>query len=214
MTSGMHAVRHVLCLGWLLAGWVATAPAQPPKPFAWETATPESQGMSREKLEALKEELAQRKTHGLLVIRNDRIVFEWYAAGHGATKKHGAASLSKPTVAGLALALLLGDGKLKLDTLVADLIPAWRDDERKRKITLRQLGSHTSGLADAEQDEVDDPIAVDVERIGASHAVQFQPARLRLEAERAAADAGVAIELRWRLPAGKQHVGIAVAVAV
>src|SRR5262249_898737 len=54
--------------------------------------TPESQGMSREKLDALKDELAKRKTRAFLVIRNDKIVYEWYAAGHGPKKKHGAAS--------------------------------------------------------------------------------------------------------------------------
>ena len=84
----------------------------------------------------------------------DKIVYEWYAAGHGPNKRHGAASLSKPTVAALALALLLSEGKLKLDTPVADLVAAWSDDPRKRKITLRHLGSHTSGLADAEQDRL------------------------------------------------------------
>jgi CubicO group peptidase (beta-lactamase class C family) len=124
------------------------------QPFAWQTATPDSQGLSAKKLDALKEVLAKRATKAFLVVRNDRIVYEWYAAGHGPDKKHGAASLSKPTVVGLALALLLGDGKLTLDTPVADLVPAWRDDKRKRKITLRQLGSHTSGLADAEQDRL------------------------------------------------------------
>ena len=76
--------------------------------------------MSKEKLDALQQDLAKRKTRAFLVVRNDRIVYEWYAAGHGPDKKHGAASLSKPTVAGLALALLLSDGKLKLDTPVAD----------------------------------------------------------------------------------------------
>ena len=134
----------VLCLG-------RPASAQS---FAWQPATPESQGMSKEKLDALKEELARRKTHAFLVVRNDRIVYEWYAAGHGADRKHGAASLSKATVAGLALALLVGDRKVKLDTPVAELVPAWNDDHRKRKITLRHLGSHTSGLADAEQDRL------------------------------------------------------------
>jgi CubicO group peptidase (beta-lactamase class C family) len=124
------------------------------QPFAWRSATPASQGMSQEKLDALKDELARRKTRAFLVLRNDRMVYEWYAAGHGPNKKHGAASLSKPTVVGLALALLLGEGKLKLDAPVADLVPAWKDDHRKRKITLRHLGSHTSGLADAEQDRL------------------------------------------------------------
>ena len=124
------------------------------KPFQWQTATPENEGLSKEKLDSLKDELAKRKTHAFLVIRNDKIVYEWYAAGHGPDKKHGVASLSKAAVAGLALALLVSDGKLKLDTPVADLVPAWKDDPSKRKITLRHLGSHTSGLADAEQDRL------------------------------------------------------------
>src|SRR5262249_49921523 len=106
------------------------------------------------KLEALKDDLAARKTRAFLVIRNDRIVYEWYAAGHGPDRKHGAASLSKATVAGLALALLLSDGKVRLDTPVGDLVTAWNDDPRKRRTPLRHLGSHTSGLADAEQDRL------------------------------------------------------------
>jgi CubicO group peptidase (beta-lactamase class C family) len=122
--------------------------------FEWEITTPQSQGMSREKLDVLKDELAKRKTHAFLVVRNDKIVYEWYAAGHGPKTKHGAASLSKATVAGLALALLLTDRKLKLDTPAAELVSAWNDDPRKRIITLRQLGSHTSGLADAEEDRL------------------------------------------------------------
>jgi CubicO group peptidase (beta-lactamase class C family) len=137
----------------VLAFLCASCPAWG-RQFEWQNATPESQGMSREKLDSLKDDLAGKKTKALLVIRNDKIVYEWYAPGHGPNKKHSAASLSKATVAGLALALLLGDGKLKLDTKVADLVATWNDDPRKRKITMRQLGSHTSGLADAEQDRL------------------------------------------------------------
>jgi CubicO group peptidase (beta-lactamase class C family) len=141
----------VLCAaGQPTAGQVAKSSSR----FEWQTTTPEAEGMSRRKLDILKDELAKRKTAALLIIRNDKIVYEWYVAGYGPDKKHGAASLSKPTVAGLALALLISDGKLKLDTLVAQLVAAWSDDARKRKITLRQLGSHTSGLADAEQDRL------------------------------------------------------------
>ncbi len=124
------------------------------QPFEWHTATPESQGMSSEKLDALKDGLAKRKTKAFLVVHNDKIVYEWYAEGHGPNRKQGTASLAKPLVAGLPLALLVSDGKLKLDTPVADLVAAWKDDPRKRKITLRHLGSHTSGLADAEQDRL------------------------------------------------------------
>jgi CubicO group peptidase (beta-lactamase class C family) len=137
----------------VLAGLCLGGPASA-QPFEWRSATPESQGMSRKKLDELAKELAKRKTRAFLVIRNDKVVYEWYAAGHGPHKKHGAASLSKPTVAGLALALLLSDRKLTLDTPVAELVPAWKDDRRKRKITLRHLGAHASGLADAEQDRL------------------------------------------------------------
>jgi CubicO group peptidase (beta-lactamase class C family) len=144
MSWGVTSVVTALCLG-------RPAPGQP---FEWQSATPESQGLSKEKLDALTDELARRKTRAFLVIPNDRIVCEWYATGYGPDRKHGAASLSKATVGGLALALLLGDRKLTLDTPVAELVPAWGDDPRKRKITLRHLGSHTSGLADAEQDRL------------------------------------------------------------
>jgi CubicO group peptidase (beta-lactamase class C family) len=141
---GVVSFAAALCLG-------RPALAQP---FEWQSATPDSQGMSKAKLDALKDELARRKTRALVIVRNDKIVYEWYATGHGRDKKHGAASLSKPTVAGLALALLLSGHKLKLDTPVAELVPAWNGDPRKRKITLRHLGSHTSGLDDAEQDRL------------------------------------------------------------
>src|SRR5262249_32308398 len=49
-------------------------------PFDWQTATPESQGMSPQQLDALKDSLASKRTRAMLVIRNDRIVYEWYAA--------------------------------------------------------------------------------------------------------------------------------------
>src|SRR6202044_1684577 len=44
----------------------------------WATATPESQGMSSAKLEALWSDLKQHNTTGFLVIRNDAVVFERY----------------------------------------------------------------------------------------------------------------------------------------
>jgi CubicO group peptidase (beta-lactamase class C family) len=53
-------------------------------------------------------------------------------------------------VGGLSLAVALSDGRLSLDDSAAKFIPAWRGDPRKSRITLRQLGSHTSGIEDAE----------------------------------------------------------------
>jgi CubicO group peptidase (beta-lactamase class C family) len=124
------------------------------KPFVWQTAAPESQGLSREKLDALKDSLAAKNTKAFLVIRNDQIVYEWYAADHGPAKTHSTASLAKALVGGLALGVALSDGRIALDDKVAKYIPQWKDDPRKSKIEIRHLGSHTSGLADAEQDRL------------------------------------------------------------
>lgn len=121
-------------------------------PFA--TATPESQGMSSVKLETMRKDLAARKTTGLLVIRHDRIVYEWYAEGNSAATRHYTASMSKAIVAGVSVGVALSDGKLALDDPAWKYIPQWKNDPRKSKITLRQLGSHTSGLEDAEAGQV------------------------------------------------------------
>ena len=69
--------------------------------FRWQTATPESLGLSAAKLAELQAGLAARNTKALLVIRNDRVVLEWYAEGHGTDKSHYTASMVKALVGGL-----------------------------------------------------------------------------------------------------------------
>ncbi|MBW8883707.1 MAG: serine hydrolase, partial [Planctomycetia bacterium] len=120
----------------------------PAAEFEWQLASPASQGVSQEKLDALRAGI-EKTTKALLVIRNDRIVYEWYAADHSATKTHYTASMAKAIVGGLSTALALDDGKLSLDDPASKFIPQWRADPRKSKITLRHLGSHTSGLEDS-----------------------------------------------------------------
>jgi CubicO group peptidase (beta-lactamase class C family) len=137
----------------VLAGLLSAGSPADAAPFEWQMATPESQGMSRAKLDALKDELAKRKTRAFLVIRNDKIVYEWYAEDHGPDKKYGTASLAKALVAGLSLAVALTDGRIALDDKAAKYVPPWKDDPRKSKITIRHLGSHTSGLDDSRPNE-------------------------------------------------------------
>lgn len=139
----------------LLAGIAAPAIAAEPaaaKPFTWQTASPASQGMSRDKLDALRDDLARRGTTAFLVVRRDRIVAEWYAPGHDPDRPHYTASLVKAVVGGLSLAVALTDGRIGRDDPAAKYVPRWRDDPKKSRITVRHLGSHTSGLEDAEQD--------------------------------------------------------------
>jgi CubicO group peptidase (beta-lactamase class C family) len=108
--------------------------------------------MSSAKLDALRDDLDRRKTVSFLVVRNDRIVYEWYTKGRGESDKHGTASLAKAVVGGMALAVALTDGRVRLDDPVSKFVTHWKDDPRKSRITVRQLGSHTSGMSDAEAD--------------------------------------------------------------
>lgn len=138
-----------LCLGGI-AGGKPSAAAE----FRWRVASPETQGMSSEKLAKLRDGLAARKTKALLVIRNDRIVYEWYSGDHSATKRHYTASMAKALVGGVALAVAISDGRIALDDRAAQYVPQWRNDPRKSRITIRQLGCHTSGMEDAEADRL------------------------------------------------------------
>jgi CubicO group peptidase (beta-lactamase class C family) len=120
------------------------------EPFSWRVDAPEAHGLATAKLESLRDHLAAHGTKAFLLVRDDRIVCEWYAADHSATKTHYSASMAKALVGGISVAVALSDGRLTLDDPVVKFIPQWRDDLQKSQITFRQLGSHTSGLEDAE----------------------------------------------------------------
>ena len=118
--------------------------------FEWQVVAPESQRMAQARLDALCDGLAARGTKSLLVIRHDRIVYEWYAPGHGPDKRHYTASLAKALVGGMSLLLALDDGRMDVDDPACKYIPAWRDDPQKSQITIRHLATHSSGIEDAE----------------------------------------------------------------
>lgn len=148
----MHP-RHCVRIGLLVAagvlGVIRAGAAEPEeRSFEWKTATPESQGMSQTKLDALRDGIA-KTTKALYVVRNDRVVYEWYAEGHGPTKVHMTASLAKAIVGGVSCGVALTDGQISLDDFAAKYIRQWQGDSKKSKITIRQLGSHTAGLEDS-----------------------------------------------------------------
>ena len=147
-----HLVAVAACL-WPVT--TATVRAEdPPARASWEwtSASPESQGMNPAALESAWAGLNERQTTALLVIRHDRIVFERYATGSGRTKPHSTASMAKALVGGLSLMVAMGDGRIKADDPAHRYVPQWRDDPKRREITVRHLASHTSGIEDAEAD--------------------------------------------------------------
>ena len=121
---------------------------------AWPHDTPEHNGMSRPALDAWRRKPAEHNTTALLVMRRDKIVYEWYAEGQTPEKKQGTASLAKAIVGGSSLMVALQDHRMSVDDLVFRYIPAWRTDPQKSHITIRQLATHTSGIEDAEQDHI------------------------------------------------------------
>jgi CubicO group peptidase (beta-lactamase class C family) len=120
----------------------------------WKTATPESQGLLSAKLDAIWNELRERKTTAFLVIRNDRIVYERYANGFSRRTPHYTASLAKSLVGGLSLMLAMDDGRLRPNNLASKFVPQWAGIPRKSDITLRDLATHTSGMEDAEAEDL------------------------------------------------------------
>ena len=91
--------------------------------------------------------------HALLVYRDSQLLFEEYLNGHRRDDPHRLASGTKSFVGVLAV-MAVEDGLLKLDEKVADTLTEWKADERKARITIRQLLTLTSGIAGGEVGEV------------------------------------------------------------
>jgi CubicO group peptidase (beta-lactamase class C family) len=119
--------------------------------FEWEYALSESQGMSSEKLDELVRDLASRGTKKLLVVRHDKVVCSYFASGYeDSVRGHYTASLAKAIVSGMSLLVAMNDSLIGPDDPACKYIPAWKDETRKSKITIRHLAGHTSGMEDSE----------------------------------------------------------------
>ena len=97
-------------------------------------------------------DLAARNTKTFLVVRNGKILYEWYSPDWSAAKPHYTASLAKALVGGTSLLLAIHDGRIHPDDPAWKYIPSWRNDPLKSRITIRHLATHSSGIEDAEQD--------------------------------------------------------------
>ena len=120
------------------SGEDVTPPSEPaarpatPKRFDWEVATPESQGMSGRKLDALKESLAARKTAALLIVRNDRIVSSGMPKGQRPSTQH-----TRPRWPRRSSAASRGRGHRRRPHRPRrpgrQIYPAWKDEPTSRK---------------------------------------------------------------------------------
>ncbi len=124
----------------------------PVSPVAWKVEEPAVHGFDPARLEALRAKLAAQGTASLLVAHRNAIVLEWYAPGQSQTTQHYAASIAKTLVGGLSLLLAASEGAIQLDAPAWHHIPPWKDDPQRSRITLRQLATHSSGLANRDLD--------------------------------------------------------------
>ncbi len=98
-------------------------------------ATPEEVGLDGERLLAFLREASACKTadvHSIVVLSHGKCVFEAAKAGYATNMPHATFSLCK-TLTGLAIGILVDDGKLQLSTPVMQFFPEYKEKLAKGK---------------------------------------------------------------------------------
>ena len=145
-------MKNIFITGIMLFAMMTYATAQQRQTqdtFHLPVVEPESLNIDAGVLQEHADELFRRSTQCYMIIYNDQIVYECYAADWDRNKPHGTASAAKGIMGGLALMLAIHDGLIDMDDLACKYIPQWKDDPLKSKITIRQLGAHASGFDDS-----------------------------------------------------------------
>jgi CubicO group peptidase (beta-lactamase class C family) len=139
-------MKQILTTALLLLTTATVAAAQS---FDFPTAEPERFGIDSALLQAHGEEMFRRGTEAYMIVYHDKVIYERYLPEWNRYRPHGTASAAKGIMGGLSLMLAMHDGLIELDDFAHKYIPEWRNDPLKSKITIRQLGAHTSGLDDS-----------------------------------------------------------------
>lgn len=95
-----------------------------------------------------KESLAANYTDGILIIHEDKIVYERYFGCLDEAGKHGAMSMTK-SLTGLLAEMLVVEGRLDDSALVSSIVPELADSAFGNA-TVRQMMDMTTGLAYSE----------------------------------------------------------------
>ena len=141
-------MKNRFLLNIMLLATITFATAQQ-KQFDLPSVNPESLKINPFILQEHADELFRRGTKAYMMIHKDNIVYERYSDDFDRLKSHFTASAAKGIMGGLSLMLAMHDGLIALDDLACKYIPQWKDDPLKSKITIQQLGAHTSGLDDS-----------------------------------------------------------------
>ena len=126
---------------WVALLTIAPAWAREEPPFP--TVEPAAAGIDPAALDALRKRAEETKSDTVLILRDGKVFADW--AFHGAVGPIETMSATK-SVVNLAVGRLVEQGKIRsLDQPVSDFYPEWKQG-RKKRITIRHLMNHTSGL--------------------------------------------------------------------
>ena len=111
--------------------------------FTFEKAIPESTSISSEAIKNVLITLDKKNVpmHSLLIMRDDKLIFEKYYAPYTATTLHRLFSVSKSLTA-MAIALLQEEGKLSFDDSITAYFPEYTDENTHpwiRMTTIRNM---------------------------------------------------------------------------
>lgn len=139
----IHARLFAILL--LLAAAIPVRAAETAWPVPdWQTAKPESEGMSAAGIDKVRDWLKEHGSKTGLVVRHGRVVGEWYFDDAKVESKYLVYSTTK-SFASTAAGLVISDGKLALDTKIGDVLTGLEPAEKKN-VTVGQIISMTTGV--------------------------------------------------------------------
>ena len=117
----------------------------------WKVAASDEAGINKEKLKELEQfiKLHCKNVNGIVIIKNGCIVFERYN-GFAPQDTHSIASVTKSFISAL-IGIAIDKGYIKgVDQKISEIFPesiAFKEDLKKRNITIRQLLTMTAPIA-------------------------------------------------------------------
>ncbi len=137
-------------------------------------ASAQTRGINQKALETLIRRAEETHSDALLVLKDGRLVGEWYFG-----RERGKIQLMSATksVVSLIVGKLIDEGKIKsADQPVYEFYPEWKQG-RKKLITIRHLLNHTSGLQDIPNAGAEIEPAPDVIKLALAAELLEEPGR-------------------------------------
>ena len=119
---------------------------------------PERVGISSGRLLSLVRAFESDKranVHSILIVKDGAAILECSHPGYSVNTWHLSHSMSK-TLTGMAIGLLVDDGRISVDDKITDIFPIYHKDQRFEDITVRHLLTMSAGVRFSEAGSVSD----------------------------------------------------------